>query len=226
MATALKVPNDFTSTLQSLHIALRTKRITSSKWQNGWHVKTQEACHRFATYLQWTVPGYHAKLRAVSKSKDDEDDEDEEKEAEADEDDFEQVNSIGYSVAKVPAYAHVPIISILSDFGAADFLPSLENFLRMSPHTSRSAPKLLPNTVLSLYKCMIVRLPPASLVSKLETKDVIRARRAIPAHGKILAVPCQFDTVLARESDDVDRLTASVGRYVTGFILFLNCSII
>jgi hypothetical protein len=105
----------------------------------------------------------------------------------------------------VPAYAHVPIISILSDFGATDFLPSLENFLCMSHHTSRSAPKLLPNTVLSLYKCMTVRLPPASQVSKLETKDVIRARRAIPAHGKTLAVPCQFDTVLARESDDVDR---------------------
>jgi hypothetical protein len=157
----------------------------------------QEACHCFATYLQWTVPGYHAELRAVSESKDDEDDEDEENEAEADEDDFEQVTSIGYSVAKVPAYAHVPIISILSDFGAADFLPSLENILRMSHHTSRSAPKLLPNTVLSLYKCMTVRLPPASQVSKLETKDVIRARRAIPAHGKTLAVPCQFDTVLA-----------------------------
>jgi hypothetical protein len=73
--------------------------------------------------------------------------------------------------------------------------------LRTSPHTSRSAIAPTLNTQLSVYKCFTVRLPPAPQVTKLVTKDVIRARRAVPAHGPTPAVPSQFDTVLARESD-------------------------
>jgi len=163
----------------------------------------QEACYRFAVYLQWTVPGYEAELRAVSESKDEGDDDDDEEEEEEDPDDPEHATNIGYSIAKALAYPHVAITSIISDFGAADVLPTLEEFLCTSPHTSHSIHIPLPSTELPLYKCMTVQLPPARQVMTLVTKDIIHARPAIPAHGTTSAVPCQFDTVLAWESDDV-----------------------
>jgi len=46
-----------------------------------------------------------------------------------------------------------------------------------------------------------VQFLPAPQVTKLVTKNVIHARQAVPAHGPTPAVPSQFDTVLAQESD-------------------------
>lgn len=135
----------------------------------------QEACHRFTTYLQWTVPNYRAELLAVSETKDDEEDDDDDGDdnVNTDADDSEQTVGLGYSVAKTPAYPQVPITLIVTDFGATDFLPALQMFLRTSPRTSRSAILPLASTRLSLYKCLTVRLPPAPQVTKHETKDVV-----------------------------------------------------
>ena len=164
----------------------------------------QEACHRFANYLQWTVPGYFAELSVVLESKDSEEEDNEDSNDEPDS--AEQSGSLGYTVAKEPAYPRTRISSLVTDFSAVDFLPLLHAFLHTSPYTSRSviAPTL--NTQLPVYKCLTVRLPPAPQVMKLVTKDVIRSRRAVPSNGQIFAVPSQFDTVLARESDLDDGL--------------------
>jgi hypothetical protein len=164
----------------------------------------QEACYRFTTYLQWIVPGYHLELRVVSESKDDEEEEEEEVE---DRDVEEQTESLGYLIVKHPAYAQLPISSLVGDFGTIKFIPLLTNFLRRSPQTSRTtarAPSL--TTKLPVYKCFTVRLPPAPQVTKQVTNDVIRAHRAVPTHGLTAAIPAQFDTVLARESEDEDRI--------------------
>jgi len=53
---------------------------------------------------------------------------------------------------------------------------------------------------------LIFLMTPAPQVTKLVTKDVICARRTVPAHGTSLAVPAQFDTVLARQSDACNNL--------------------
>jgi len=164
----------------------------------------QEACHRFANYLQWTIPGYLAELTAVSESKDD-DEELEEDEADNG-DDSEQNLQLGYSIVKQSAYSHIKISTVIDDFGAVDFLLHFTKFLQDSPHTLRSASAPQPNTRLDAFKCFTVRLPPAPQVTKLVTKDVIRARRAIPAHSTSLAVPAQFDTVLARQNDAGNNL--------------------
>ena len=160
----------------------------------------QEACHRFANYLQWTVPCYLAELSVVSESKDSEENDDDDDDDD-DPDSPDQSGGLGYTVAKEPAYPRTRISSLVADFGAVDFLLHLHTFLRTSPHASHStiAPTL--NTPLPVYKCLTVRLPPAPQVTKLVTKDVIRSRQAVPGYGPISAVPSQFDTVLARESD-------------------------
>jgi len=142
----------------------------------------QEACYRFTTYLQWIVPGYHLELRVVSESKDEEEEEEEEVE---DEDVEEQTESLGYSIAKHPAYVQLPISSLVGDFGAIEFIPLLTNFLCRSPQTSCTtarAPSL--TTELPVYKCFTVRLPPAPQVTKQVTNDVIRARRAVPTRTR------------------------------------------
>ena len=183
--------------------AYRASNKNYIKQMTKWLTR-QEACYRFTTYLQWIVPGYRLELRVVSESMDDEEEEEEEVE---DRDVEEQTESLGYSIAKHPAYPHLPISSLVGDFGAIEFIPLLTNFLCRSPQTSRTTARVPSlTTELPVYKCFTVRLPPAPQVTIQVTNDVIRARRAVPPRGLTAAIPAQFDTVLARESEDEDRI--------------------
>ena len=140
----------------------------------------------------------------VLESKDDKEEEEEEVE---DRDVEEQTESLGYLITKHPAYAHLLISSLVGDFGTIEFIHLLTNFLHRSPQTSRTTtrvPSLI--TELPVYKCFIVQLPPAPQVTIQATNNVIRARRAVPPRRLTAAIPAQFDTVLARESEDEDRI--------------------
>ena len=168
-----------------------------TKW-----LEHQEGCFRFASYLSWTLPGYMVELTSVGEAKNDADDDNEE--SEVPDDDGEQANCLGYSVAKKPAHPSVPIATLIDHYGAVDFIPHLTQFLKSSPHTSHSAKAPVTTSTLPVYKCVTVRLPAAPQVIRSITKDVICARPATPAQGLTPAVPYQFDTVLARESDPED----------------------
>jgi len=161
----------------------------------------QEACFCFANYLHWTIPDYIMELTAISKSKKN-DDENEHDEL-VDADDLDQVEGLGYLVAKEPAYPHTSISSLMMDFGATDFLPQLQHLLRSSRLSSHSTLEILPSTQLPIFKCLTVQIPLAPQVTKDITKDVIHACHAVPAHRTTPSIPTQFDTVLARESDAV-----------------------
>ena len=113
----------------------------------------QEACYPFANYLHWTVPGYIMELTAISESKKHEDDEYDEL---VDADNPDQAEGLGYSIAKQPAYPHTSISSLVTDFGATDFLPQLQSLLWSSHPTSRSTPKVLLSTQLPILKCLTV----------------------------------------------------------------------
>jgi hypothetical protein len=85
-----------------------------------------------ANYLQWTIPGYVAKLTAVSKSKDDDK---ELKEDEADNgDDSKQDLQLKYSISRQSAYSRIKISTVTDDFRAVDFLLHFTKFLWDSPH--------------------------------------------------------------------------------------------
>jgi hypothetical protein len=71
-----------------------------TKW-----LSCQEACHRFANYLQWTIPGYIAELTAVYESKDDDEELKEDKGDNSD--DSEQDLQLGYSIVKQSAYSRI-----------------------------------------------------------------------------------------------------------------------
>ena len=87
----------------------------------------QEACQQFASYLRWTVPGYHLELKAVLESEEDKDDGREDQIEEGD--DKEQSACHGYSISQCPAYLQLPITSLIEDFGAMDFIAHLTTFL-------------------------------------------------------------------------------------------------
>ena len=137
-----------TESFKRLHInfAKAAYRLTNKKryikQMTKW-LERQESCFHFASYLSWTVPGYRSELVSAAEVKVDGDDED--KELEVQEDDGEQVDSLGFSVAKEPAHPSVSISSLIANYGAANFIPSLTQYMRSSPHTSHSAKVPMPN---------------------------------------------------------------------------------
>ena len=181
MDTALKVPSSFTS----------IKQMT--KW-----LEHQESCFQFASYLSWTVPGYMAELTSVAEVKADDDEMDEGPGFEVQEDDTEQTNHLSYSVVKVPAHGSIPTASLVADY---HFLPNFTQLLKLSPNTSHSAKAPTVTLTLPVYKCVMVQLSAAPQVTTSVTKDIIRACPDTPAWGLTSAVPDQFYTMLARESD-------------------------
>lgn len=182
-----------------------------TKW-----LERQDSCFRFASYLRWTVPGYLSELNSMVDEARMSDDEEEDSEAQ--DNDGEQVESLGFSVAKQPAHPGVSISSLIANYGTINIIPCLTQYLRSSPHSSRSARVPTIASTLPVYKCLTVRLPPAPQVTTSITKDIICARPAMPAQGLTPAIPSQFDTVLVREESDSENSsvghTALEGEYI------------
>ena len=158
----------------------------------------QEACNRFAVYLHWTVPGYTAELTAVSETKHNDnklDGDNEETDAQS------EMLLLGYLIMKEPSYPHTSISSLISSFGATDFLSCFIKFLQTSPHTSCNicAPTHL--TCLPIYKWFTACILPAAQVTQHITNDVIWAKCRVPAAGVTHETPLSFDTVLAWETE-------------------------
>src|SRR5882762_4724149 len=107
-------------------------------------------------------------------------------------------------LGRVGSRSIIPLVDCRVSCGRVRGWARSEVVLAKITSCSAIAPTL--STQLSVYKCLTVRLPPAPQVTKLVTKDVIRARRAVPGHGFTPAVPSQFDTVLARESNLEENL--------------------
>ena len=126
------------------------------------------------------MPGYCLELRVVSELKDSDE---KDKEGTEDADEAERKEHLGYSITKGPSYSYLPAQALIEDFRAVGFIPHLTTFLQQSPQTSHTARALSPNTHLPVYRCLTVWIPPAPQVTKHETKDVICARRVVPAHS-------------------------------------------
>src|ERR1700734_3940432 len=111
----------------------------------------QEACHQFALYFQWTIPGYHLELQAVLESKDDNNNNGEEDGIEEGDDEEQSVHQ-GYLITQRPTYSQLPITSLIEHFGAMDFPAHLTTFLCCSPQTSCTARIPLLSTHLPVFK--------------------------------------------------------------------------
>ncbi|KAJ7852726.1 hypothetical protein B0H13DRAFT_1904455 [Mycena leptocephala] len=183
-------------------------------------LRRQESVHKFATYLQWAVPGYVAPLISDTEEEDEgeDDDGDENQDEEEpvcsdvpddsddsdesdDEEEQEELPSLpAFTIAKKPAFPNLTVAAIAADFHAPAFIHNLARFLQ-----SKSIdPSLTPadNSTFPVYKKFSLYLPPIAEVGSSDTRDTIRAVKGEPmlmtSKGVKHAKAGQFDTVLVR----------------------------
>lgn len=207
----------------------KTSKKDYIKQMTKW-LERQEKVQRFTAYLQWAIPGYQPKpiskagcqgtLEAATAATDV----------------IEVIPTVigegtvrlnqpetheipnkpctAYHLPKKPSYPGTTLNSLiaLSDFGAVDFWPCLETFLRRSN-------KPIPNVVdprFSVYKRLDIWIPPFAQVTKFETKDTIFAtcpRLEEEANFK-QGTAGQFSTILARKSWRSESADAVVGKMI------------
>ena len=114
-----------------------------------------------------------------------------------------------YSIAKTPPDPATTAVSIISNYGAVDFLPSLRSFL--------SSQSLLPPDFDSIkvpfptFKQFTIHIPPIRHASSHQTNDVIRATIARkPPNNRQKEKPPLSDTVLARKGPLTNNETRQV----------------
>ncbi|KZP20961.1 hypothetical protein FIBSPDRAFT_1021562 [Athelia psychrophila] len=150
---------------------LASNKVGYIKQMTKWLYR-QEAVYHFTLYLQWSVPRYVAEI--INPGGDDEED-------------WDEAEVEAYSIAKNAPYPNIPIATIVGDYGAADFVWHVEDFLRR-----QSMPTAIPDHT-------TFPLPALPAVSEHPVKDTIRADKIQPSNsnsGK-KEVPAHFDTVLA-----------------------------
>jgi len=149
-----------TEATERLHIDLAkmgydtTNKKAYIKQMTTW-LRRQESGHRFCQYLQWAIPGYVAEIE--KSDNDDRDDvgigDDEGHEM----DNEETKTEITYHVAKTPPFPHLSVPNITNNFGAANFIIHLNNFLdseNIAPLTPLSEQSTFP-----VYKKFTLSLP-------------------------------------------------------------------
>ncbi|KAG6862763.1 hypothetical protein C0991_010306, partial [Blastosporella zonata] len=200
-----------TKATERLHIDLAKVGYRASnkkgytKQMTTW-LRRREAVTRFRLYLQWVMPDYAKKMkRQLEKGGetvelDDKVVEVEDNDGENDSSDDEQTNEqhqTHYHIAKKPPFPHVSLSCITRDYGAIDFLPRLNDFLReksMLPHI----PFSYESSTFSVYRRLHLTLPPIPEITHIAIKDTVIATKAQRGHvskqGIKNAVPARFST--------------------------------
>ena len=106
-----------------------------------------------------------------------------------------------HSVAIKPAFPHMDLNTLATDFKATNFIPALSTFicrLVSSPLLS-----VLPNNIdrFDVYKRITILQPSNPAAGFPKSVDRLRATPSVPAHGRSKAVPAHFDTVLVHVAD-------------------------
>ncbi|PPQ71533.1 hypothetical protein CVT26_010393 [Gymnopilus dilepis] len=176
-------------------------------------LQRQESIHRFSRYLQWVLPGY-----VVQGVDDDEDDEDEgsedksesivkDSETAMNKADNDDQSAGSFAIAKKAPITGVNAETMTKDFGTINFLYYLEE------HLSTAAPSvrrlLTEDTPFSIYKRVVLQLPPILAVSRQPIRDVIHAVKGSAANGRKQAAPGRFSTVLVRTPSKDGQATSS-----------------
>jgi hypothetical protein len=185
---------------------IKTSKKDYIKQMTTW-LDRQEKVHRFTTYLQWAVPGYQPKPIANT---------DHQSAAAADTNVIPTIigdvtvnppethnipnkTCTAFHLPKQPSYPRTTLDCLITDFGAVDFLPCLETFLRRSqlPIPDVADP------CFPVYKRLDIWIPPLPQVTKYEMKDTIFATCPQKAAKFKEATAGQFSTIFAQKSDAV-----------------------
>ncbi|KAJ4470609.1 hypothetical protein C8J55DRAFT_435997 [Lentinula edodes] len=162
-------------------------------------LQRQEAVQRFASYLQWAIPGYIAELSGVAN------DEDEDSSDSADGSEEAELHPVKYTVARRPPL-RASVTSIENDYQADWFTWYLDEFL-----TNHGLASKIPiniqhglNTLppFPLYKQLRLQLPPIPEAASESLTDVVHATKRIDAFwtekGLVKEIPAKTSVVLVR----------------------------
>ncbi|KAF8951861.1 hypothetical protein BDZ97DRAFT_2004777 [Flammula alnicola] len=197
---------------ERLHIDLAKMGYNASnkkeyiKQMTVW-LRRQESIHRFCRYLQWAVPDYVAEVGRDEGGQEPEEEKNAGNEEEEEEEEVKDNNrNVSFSIAKKPAIVGPSVKSIIDDYGATDFLFYLDSFIHDTlPSCSVT---LTESTKFSLYKRLVLTLPPIHEVSSQPVRDVVHAVKGAPqvvtTKGIKKAVAARFSTVLVRVQDGED----------------------
>ncbi|KAJ3807912.1 hypothetical protein F5876DRAFT_79272 [Lentinula aff. lateritia] len=156
-------------------------------------LRRQEAVQRFASYLQWAVPGYVAEVTGEEEA--DNEDEDEEEAEEEDQDITE------YKVAKRPPLRGT-VTSIEKDYDADWFIWYLNEFFTDYSIDRANGDPLTNDTVFPIYKQIRLSLPSLPEALSENQIDVVHATHAEPEvwtwKGLTPAKPALTSTVLVQ----------------------------
>ncbi|THG93494.1 hypothetical protein EW026_g7758 [Hermanssonia centrifuga] len=185
-------------------------------------LERQEAVRRFEAYLDWL----EVSQRDAEETEDSSDDEEPEDDVEIEEIEESEMATQGslrttrctYKIAKKPPFPRTTIETIVSDYGASNFVNCLQDVVQYAVEKSRHppVPPVNGNTSIPVFKQFKISLPLMSQVSQKASLDTVRAIVAKPARGRHPFIPAQFSTVLARESLLSQTDLEGIGDLVTG----------
>ena len=125
-----------------------------------------------------------------------------------------------HSVSVKPAYPHLGLSTITTDFKATGFLPALTSYIRRA-YPPPALP-LFPTTAdhFDVYKRVNIVQPPLAAVGRQAFVDRIRATPAVSGRGRLSSVPAHFDMAFIRAEDEQSN-EATKGTYLEGTFDFI-----
>ena len=186
----------------------------------GW----QEAVSRFQAYLVYAAKQENTTSRDHSQQL--------EMDSDEEPDDNDDLNDptipvststiATHSVSVKPAFAHISLSTIMTDFKATGFFPTLKNYI-WHAYPPPALP-LFPTTAncFDVYKRLNISQPSLTAVGQESFIDWIRATPAVKGRGCLNDVPEHFDMALIQSEDERNN-EATKGTYLEGiFHLKLN----
>ena len=124
-----------------------------------------------------------------------------------------------HSVSLKPAYPHLGISNITTEFKATNFLSALTTYIRRA--YPPPAQPLLPSTAdrFDVYKRVNIVQPPIAAVGQRSFIDRIRATPAVSDRGRLSDVPAHFDFALIQAEEESNN-EVTKGTYLEGEFFF------
>ena len=125
-----------------------------------------------------------------------------------------------HSVSVKPAYPHIGLSTITTDFKATGFLPALTTYIWCA--CTPLALPLLPTIAdgFNVYKQVNIAQPSLAAVGQQAFVDRIRTTPAVSGCGRLSDVPAHFDMALIRAEDEGSN-EATKGTYLDGVFDFI-----
>jgi len=120
-----------------------------------------------------------------------------------------------HSVSVKPAFPHINLTTITTDFKATGFLPALKTYIRRA-YPPPALP-MFPTTAdhFDVYKRLNIFQPALAAVGRDSFVDRIRATPTVKGRGRLNDIPAHFDMALIRVEDEMNN-EATKGSFLEG----------